>query len=106
MSDSKLDTVSNLEWAISTIREQLMFGLDELNAAKSRERRAKGVMLAAVKEIQSLEAENNELKKEIFKMFQYLRTGAPCDALDFPLALKITEDAINKSIEPNKGERE
>jgi hypothetical protein len=49
------DIIKNLEWAIDTIREQVLFGLDELGGAKARERRAKGVMLDACKEIKTLE---------------------------------------------------
>jgi hypothetical protein len=50
------DTLEHLEWAINTIRDKLMFGMDELGAARSRESRAKGAMLEAKKEIVRLRA--------------------------------------------------
>jgi hypothetical protein len=53
--NGKLDTILKLEWAIDTIREQLLFGRDELGAAKARELRAKGVMIDACKEFKELE---------------------------------------------------
>lgn len=43
----KLNTIKNIEWAIETIREQYTLGLDELAAAKFRERRAEGVLIDA-----------------------------------------------------------
>ena len=49
--------IAKLEWAIDTIREQVMFGMDDLGAAKSRERRAKGVMIDACEYIKDLEAQ-------------------------------------------------
>jgi len=51
-----LDIVKTLNWAIDTIRDKQMFGQDELGAALSRERRAKGAMIGAVKEIESLKS--------------------------------------------------
>lgn len=40
-----LEVNEELLWAINTIRNKETFGLPDLEAAKSRERRAKGVML-------------------------------------------------------------
>lgn len=48
--------LSKLDWAINTIRDQLLFGRDELGGAKARELRAKGVMLDAAKYIKELES--------------------------------------------------
>ena len=42
-----LEVNEELLWAINTIRNEETFGLPDLAAAKSRERRAKGVMLTA-----------------------------------------------------------
>lgn len=60
-----IDIKEKLLWAINTIRDKEMFGLDELNASLSRERRAKGSMLDAVKAIDELEKQNAELKAEL-----------------------------------------
>ena len=57
------DTISKLEWAINTIRDQLLFGRDELGAARARELRAKGVMIDAIKDIEKLKAENKKLRE-------------------------------------------
>lgn len=54
--------LSSLDWAINTIRDQILFGLDELGAAKARELRAKGVMIDTVEYIKELE---NSLKAMI-----------------------------------------
>lgn len=55
------DILEKIEWALETKREKLMFGLDELNAALSRERRLFGVLLECKKEIERL---NELIKKE------------------------------------------
>ena len=59
------DTLDHLEWAINTIREKLTFGMDELSAARSREHRAKGAMIAAKKELEALRLENERLKRQL-----------------------------------------
>lgn len=51
------EITEHLNWAINTIRDKVMFGRDELGAALARETRAKGVMIDAVKYIQTLEKE-------------------------------------------------
>lgn len=50
-----MKTVEILSWAINTIRDQLMFGLPELQASRSRERRAKGAMIGARRYIVNIE---------------------------------------------------
>ena len=59
------DIVTNLNWAINTIKDKLTFGRDELGAAIARETRAKGVMVEAVKYIEQLEKENKIMKEEL-----------------------------------------
>ena len=54
--------IEHIDWAIETIRERVMFGLDALSAALSRERRAKGALLEAKKHIIELEKEIANLK--------------------------------------------
>ena len=49
-----LSIEERIEWALNTIRDKETFGLDQLNASLSRERRAKGVLLDCKKEIQQL----------------------------------------------------
>lgn len=66
----ELNMLSKLDWAINTIRDQLLFGRDEIGGARARELRAKGVMLDAVKYIKELEERltvaelNSEKQKE------------------------------------------
>ena len=48
------DIIDRIEWALETKRDKPMFGLDELNAALSRERRLFGVLLDCKKEIDNL----------------------------------------------------
>lgn len=55
------DILSKIDWAIDTIRDQLKFGLSDLDAVLSRERRAKGVLIEAKEEITALK---EELKRE------------------------------------------
>lgn len=71
------DIVTNLNWAINTIRDRLMFGRDELGAALARETRAKGVMVEAVKYIEQLERENKIMKEEL------LSTKVFCESLRY-----------------------
>jgi hypothetical protein len=88
------DTVANLNWAINTIRDRLMFGRDELGAALARETRAKGVMIDAVKYIEQLERENKIIKEELLstKVFcESLRYSKP-DGQDIQMII----DDINK----------
>ena len=66
--NGKLDIISKLEWAIDTIRDQLLFGRDELGAAKARELRAKGVMLDTVKEVKLLQSQNEIYRKALEKI--------------------------------------
>lgn len=59
--------LKNIEWACDTIRNREKFGLDELNAARARERRAKGVLLDAKIEIENLQKQIEALKAELAK---------------------------------------
>lgn len=88
------DIVTNLNWAINTIKDKLTFGRDGLGAAIARETRAKGVMVEAVKYIEQLEKENKIMKEELLstKMFcESLRYSKP-DGGD----IQIIIDDINK----------
>lgn len=51
---SEINILDKIEWAIQTIRDQLLFGIDEFGAAKVREIRAKGVLLDCKEEITRL----------------------------------------------------
>jgi len=98
--NSKLDTVSKLEWAIDTIREQLLFGRDELGAAKARELRAKGVMMDAIEEYKKLEEKimSLELKlKDTQRSIKYLTHygNKDCTAMAY-------ENMLNNTLEDDR----
>ena len=48
------DILTLIDWAVDAIRSQETFGQDELTSARSRERRAKSVLLDCKKEIEQL----------------------------------------------------
>lgn len=56
-----------ISWARNTIESRLLFGLDELGAALTRERRANGVLMDCENHIQALESQNKKLV-ELVKM--------------------------------------
>ena len=58
-----LSIEQKIEWALDTIRHKETFGMDELNASLSRERRAKGVLLDCKKTIEKQKKEIEELKE-------------------------------------------
>lgn len=60
-----LDIIETIDWAMNTIRDRVMFGLDDLNAAYSRERRAKGALGDAKKVILQLQKKNKELTEAL-----------------------------------------
>lgn len=45
------EVTENLQWAMDTITYNQSFGLDALGASLSRERRAYGVMMDAIKDL-------------------------------------------------------
>jgi hypothetical protein len=59
------DIITKIQWARNTINDKLMFGLDDLNASLSRERRAKGVLMDCEKEINKLEQQLKEAESVI-----------------------------------------
>jgi glutaredoxin 2 len=68
MNEKTTWTLEKLQWAIDTIRNQEMFGRDELGASLAREKRAKGVMLDTIKFIEE------QMAKEIQETKQMLET--------------------------------
>jgi len=58
-----MNLLKKIDWAVDTIRDQLMFGRDALGAAKSRELRAKGVLLDCKEDFTSLQSELNTIIK-------------------------------------------
>lgn len=83
-----MTTLDKLEWALMTIEDQLQFGLPEDQAAKARERRVKGVLLDAVKEIKRLEGEISGLV-----YCHTLQSDNKSFALkDFPAITEIVKD--------------
>lgn len=48
------DLLERIDWTIDTIRNQEKFGLDDLNAALSRERRAKATLIETKKKLKQL----------------------------------------------------
>jgi hypothetical protein len=91
------DVIQHLNWAIDTIRDQLKFGRDELGAAKAREMRAKGAMLAAVKELQKKDETIAALEKELFNCYNHL-----CGSTDYnwpgryPMAVELAKKGKDK----------
>lgn len=59
------ELLENIDWAVDTIRNQDKFGLDELEACKARERRAKGVLIDVKKHIIKLMNEIDNKKSAI-----------------------------------------
>jgi len=59
-----MDIIKHIEWACDTIRHKDRFGLPDLQAAYSRERRAKGALLEARKEIIKLREELKDAKED------------------------------------------
>lgn len=57
------DVLDHIEWEMNTITERLLFGLDDLNAAYSRERRAKRALLTAKIHIKKLQKEIDILRQ-------------------------------------------
>lgn len=75
-SERDNDFLEKVDWAINTIRDQVLFGRDELGAAKSRELRAKGVLLDVRKhvidtniQLQKLQDDRKELIEVITDLF-------------------------------------
>jgi len=84
------DIIEHLEWAIETIRNKSMFGLNELGAARARESRAKGAMIKAVKEITKLKEALREAAEVVgfyaeednWEEFQHISLSKLCIADD------------------------
>mgnify|MGYP000029424415 CR=1 FL=1 len=59
------DILDEIEWAVDTIRDRLMFGMEEapLQAAYFREKRAKGILIDCKKEIEKLRSELNKYQQ-------------------------------------------
>jgi FtsZ-binding cell division protein ZapB len=62
------DILEKIQWAKDTITNKELFGLDELNASLAREKRARGVLTDAKKEIESLRQENEKLCEKIYNL--------------------------------------
>lgn len=68
-----LSIEQKIEWALDTIRHKETFGMDELNASLSRERRAKGVLLDCKETIKAKDAEIAEARELVSKAnFKFL----------------------------------
>ena len=55
------DVLEMIEWAKNTIAEKDMFGMDEINAGRYGELRARGVLSECKKEIESLRKDREKL---------------------------------------------
>ncbi len=65
-----MDTLEAIDWACDTIRNRLQFGMgDSKEAAYSREKRAKGVLMDCKKEIE-------ELSEAVKKIALFKATGS------------------------------
>lgn len=74
MSKGIEEMLETIEWGLDTSRNKLMFGLDELNAAKSRERRLKGILLDcknSFKELEQQLKQKDELIREAKKTIDF-----------------------------------
>lgn len=65
MAATRLSTLEKIEWALDTIRNKYNFGLPDVDAGISRERRAKGVLLDCKIEIIRLKRENAKFRKAL-----------------------------------------
>ena len=61
--DDENEVIDDIYWVINTISERESFGLDPLNAALARERRARGVLIDCKGEIRRLQNKIKELSK-------------------------------------------
>lgn len=68
------DILEAIEWARNTIKDRLKFGLDDLNAARSRERRASGVLISCKHEIIRLQGQVGILKECV----EYVKASHVC----------------------------
>lgn len=74
--------LNTIEWAIDTVRDQLMFGLDPLSAAKSRERRAKGVLLDCKQKFKSIDEELSTIIKYYKDTYKDVKWDSCCSGIE------------------------
>lgn len=86
-----LSIEQKIDWALDTIRHKESFGMDELSASLSRERRAKGVLLDCKETIEKQKKEIKDLKNKNYKLANTVSFGDE--------ELKETIKAKNSEIE-------